>query len=232
MDDYKNTAVLIPAYNEAKSILNIVNGCLRYAQRVIVIDDGSTDNTAVSLRNTPATVFTNPVNLGKGAALLAGFQIAIAQNCQGVIAIDADGQHNPHDLPHFLDLIATSPEAFIIGARRLSTQNAPKKRLFANKLADLFISLAAGKRLYDTQSGYRYYPISFLKQYLARAKKAGHFAFEADILIAAVKAGLPIHYVDIESCYPADARASHYHVRKDTWEIAKTIFRFIVGQTS
>ncbi|PIZ04684.1 MAG: glycosyltransferase family 2 protein [Gammaproteobacteria bacterium CG_4_10_14_0_8_um_filter_38_16] len=232
MDDDNAIAVLIPAYNEVQTIEQIVNACSCYTQRLIVVDDGSTDGTASLLQHTAATVVSHKKNLGKGAALLAGFRIAVAQCAGGVITIDADGQHNPADLPHFLSLISSSPDTLIIGARRLAAQAAPKKRLYANKIADFFISLAAQKRLYDTQSGYRYYPISFLKKYLTNTEKEKHFAFESDILISAVKAGVPIAYVNIESCYPVGARASHYRVRKDTWEIAKTIFRMIVKPTS
>lgn len=223
-----NTAILIPAYNEVTTIHAIVDRCLYYSPDIMVIDDGSTDNTVEKLKNVSSTaVFSNPVNLGKGATLLKGFQTMIEKNYRGVITLDADGQHNPDDLPQFLNLSKNFPDGFIIGARRNATDRAPKARLLANKAADFFVSCAARKRLYDTQSGYRYYPVSFLKRYLSYAKHPNRFAFETEILVAAVRTGLSVRYVDIESCYPKDARASHYRPGKDTWEITKAVVKMI-----
>lgn len=222
-----NITLLIPAFNEQKTIKKIIDHCYCYSQNVIIIDDGSTDNTLVILKNTSAVIFSNPKNYGKGTALFKGFQIAIEKNYHGVITLDADGQHNPDDLPKFFEHIKKFPEAFIIGARKIATHQTPKIRLLANKMADFFMSIAARKRLCDTQSGFRYYPASFLKQVISNSCRPHRFAFEAEILIAAVKNGLPVHYVDIQSCYPAGARASHYQLGKDTWEITKTITRLI-----
>ena len=225
-----NTAILIPAYNEVTTIHTIVDRCLYYSPDIMVIDDGSTDNTVEklkNLKNVSTVVFSNPVNLGKGATLLKGFQTMIEKNYRGVITLDADGQHNPDDLPQFLTLSEKFPDGFIIGARRNAADRAPKTRLWANKAADFFISCAARKRLYDTQSGYRYYPVSFLKHYLSYASPPNRFAFEAEILIAAAKMGLSIDYVEIESCYPKQARLSHYRPGKDSWEIAKSLLRAV-----
>ncbi|OGT43500.1 MAG: hypothetical protein A3F13_00155 [Gammaproteobacteria bacterium RIFCSPHIGHO2_12_FULL_40_19] len=228
----QNAVILIPAYNEVTTIQAIVDRCLSYSPDVMVIDDGSTDGTLEKLKNMPTVVFSNPVNLGKGATLLKGFQTAIEKNMRGVITLDADGQHNPDDLPQFLSLSAKFPEGFIIGARRTVTNRPPKVRWWANQVADFFISCAARKRLCDTQSGYRYYPVSFLKRYLSGTKTPNRFAFEAEILVAAVLSGLSVHYVDIASCYPAGARASHYHPGKDTWEITKTVAKLIFKKSN
>jgi len=227
MNDFPKIAVLIPAYNEQKTIKHIVNRCLSYTSHVMVIDDGSSDATLSIVKNTNAEVFSNTMNMGKGATLLKGFQLAIERGYDGVIALDADGQHNPDDLPRFLSVVQQTPTGLIIGARRINVKNAPRVRLLANKMADFFISLAARKRLFDTQSGYRYYPGQFLQKYLANPLKSNRFAFEAEILISAVSEKLPIHYVDIQSCYPTNARASHYRSGKDTWQIAKAITKLI-----
>lgn len=220
-------AILIPAYNEAKTICSVVDRCSLYSKNIIVIDDGSTDNTVAQIKNTAASIFSNLKNIGKGATLLKGFQIAIEKNYCGVISLDADGQHDPDDLPRFFDIIQKNPDAFIIGARKIAANCAPKLRLWANKMADFFISCAARKPLCDTQSGYRYYPISFLKKVVTATHLANHFAFETEILVAAVRSGLPVDYVAIRSCYPAGARMSHYHPRKDTWAITKTVTRLL-----
>ena len=227
MDD--SIAILIPAYNESRTIQAITNRCLSYVPHVIVLDDGSVDDTIEKVTVTSAMVFSNEANMGKGATLLKGFQLAIDKNYRGVITLDADGQHDPDDLPHFLALIQRYSHDMIIGARHKNTHSAPKLRLFANKLADFFISCAARKKLRDTQSGYRYYPVSFLKKYMAHSHVTKRFGFEADILIAAMQTQLSVHYVDIASCYPDGARASHYRASKDTWEIAKVVARRMFG---
>lgn len=228
MDD--SVIILIPAYNEQNTITHIVNHCLQYTQRVLVVDDGSTDNTSAFVKNTRALLQTNTINQGKGAALFSGFQMAIKNHCCGVITLDADGQHDPNDLPQFLTLIEKNPDAVIIGARQLSTESAPRMRFYANKIADFFISYVARIKLYDTQSGFRYYPKPFLTRYMTRSNNVLRFAFEAEILMAAVRSGLSVHYVQIESRYPSDARASHYRAGKDTWQIAKTVVRLMFNK--
>jgi len=229
MDDI---LILVPAYNEETTINAIVDRCLHYFPNVLVIDDGSTDKTLIALKNASATVLSNPKNLGKGLTLLKGFHTALEKNYQGVITLDADGQHDPDDLPKFLEKIAQNPDALIIGARRIHTERAPQMRLLANKIADFFISCAARKRLVDTQSGYRYYPSAFLKRHVTHVGMASRFAFEAEILVTAARVGFVVQYVDIQSCYPAFARASHYHPRKDTWEIVKVVSRLIFKTNS
>lgn len=223
MDDA--IAILIPAYNESATIAAITNRCLSYLPHVIVLNDGSLDDTVEQVATTSAVVFSSQTNRGKGATLLKGFELAVERNYRGVITLDADGQHDPDDLPHFLALIQRYSHDIIIGARHKNRASAPRLRLFANKLADFFISCAARKRVRDTQSGYRYYPVSFLKKYISHSSITKRFGFEADILIAAMQAKLSVHYVDIASCYPVGARASHYRVSKDTWEIAKVVVR-------
>lgn len=216
-------AILIPAYNEEKTIEHIVQSCLRYSHNVIVIDDGSTDDTIQKITALPMTLLTNQTNLGKGAALKKGFQHVVAKKFLGVITIDADGQHDPNDLPKFFEIASQFSKSIIIGARKLKTEAAPRQRWIANKIADFFISIAAKKKLQDTQSGFRYYPADFLKMFSLHAQ-ANRFAFETDILISAVRAGLLVYYVDIFSCYPKCARASYYRTLQDSFEIFKVIF--------
>ncbi|OGT48437.1 MAG: hypothetical protein A3E82_03830 [Gammaproteobacteria bacterium RIFCSPHIGHO2_12_FULL_38_11] len=224
--------ILIPAYNEETTIASIVDRCLQYSSQVLVVDDGSTDNTLAILKKTAAIVISNAKNEGKGLTLLKGFYVAIEKKYQGVITLDADGQHDADDLPKFFEKIAQHPDALIIGARRIHTKRAPKMRLLANKIADFFISCAARKRLIDTQSGYRYYPVSFLKCYSTRPNTAGCFAFETEILVAAARAGFAVDYVNIQSCYPTHARVSYYRPRRDTWEIVKVVSKLIFKTSS
>ncbi len=220
-------AILIPAYNEVLTIRSVVKQCLQYTNQILVIDDGSSDKTVEVIQDLPIQVVRHEKNAGKGQALLTGFAFWLDHAVSGVITIDADGQHDPSDFSKFFERIVQLPNSIVIGARTKNTENAPKYRLFANKTADFFISLAARRSLNDTQSGFRYYPISFLTNYVKQKQQPHRFAFEVGILVSAVRSGLPVQYVDIQSCYPDAARKSHYHPVKDTWRIIKTVVRMI-----
>src|SRR3989338_3859713 len=137
--DASQIAVLIPTYNEARTVVSIVEHCLYYSPNVIVVDDGSTDDTALLLKTTDAVALENEKNSGKGASLLKGFRVAVDKNFLGVVTLDADGQHDPNDLARFFTRIAKNPHAFIIGAREIHREQAPRGRRIANRLADFFI---------------------------------------------------------------------------------------------
>ena len=224
--DVNSIAILIPAYNEENTVRNVVERCLVYSKNVIIVDDGSTDGTIDQIAHLPVILLKNKINRGKGASLQRGFEYIISQKFSGVITLDADCQHNPDDLDQFFKLIAQNSKSIIIGARKLQTDNAPRKRLWANKIADFFISLAARRKLQDTQSGFRYYPTDFLLK-INLNKTASCFAFETEILITAVRHGFWVAYVEIHSCYPKEARESHYRGMRDSLEIIKSVSKMI-----
>ena len=226
--DASQIAVLIPTYNEANTVISIVEHCLYYSPNVIAVDDGSTDVTALLLKATDALVLENEKNSGKGASLLKGFKTVVDKNFLGVVTLDADGQHDQNDLARFFTRIVKNPHALIIGARKQGKQKAPKNRWMANKIADFFISIAAKQWLPDTQSGFRYYPTSFLKTELAHFPVFNRFAFESQILIQAARAGFMIDSITIPVCYPKNARASYYRPGRDTWEITKAVTKAIL----
>lgn len=220
--------ILIPAYNESATIRSLIEGCLRYTDQILVVDDGSTDDTAAIVESLPVTLIKHQQNAGKGGALRTGFHYWLEKSVIGVITLDADAQHDPNDLPRFFESIEKAPNDLLIGARSIDTQNAPKGRLVANKIADFFISWAAGKRVQDTQSGFRYYPAAFLQQFLLQKKLPRRFAFEVSALIVALQKGCNVHYLSIRSCYPDTARKSHYLPAKDTWLIISFVARIIL----
>ena len=225
-----NITVLIPAFNESNSIRSITINTLKYAQNVIIVDDGSTDGTYDKVVDLPITILCNKMNQGKDASLMRGFAYAESFNSQGVICLDADNQHNPDDLPGFFKAIKKHPNTIIIGARIInSKQNAPKKNRFANKLADFFISWAANQNIIDSQSGFRYYPSDFLNSYLHKVKRNGCFTFETISLIDGPRKGFPVISIPILSCYPKDCRPSHFRPFKDASRIGAIIFTKIIG---
>lgn len=220
-------AILIPAFNEERAIRGVVMHCLQFTKNVLVVDDGSSDKTVEVIADLPIEIIKQPANAGKGQALLTGFAYWAGQPVSGVITLDADGQHNPDDLPRFFEKIEKHSTTFIIGSRTVGVEAAPKVRLFANRVADFFVSWAAHKWLKDTQSGFRYYPLHFISTFLQQKNSPDRFAFEVAVLVAAVRAGYDVDYIDIKSCYPEDARASHYQPCKDTWLIIKTVAKLI-----
>ncbi|MCH9769519.1 MAG: glycosyltransferase family 2 protein [Gammaproteobacteria bacterium] len=216
-------ALLIPAYNEAHTIRDVISEVLTYSNQVIVVDDGSTDGTADAIRDLPITLLINAENQGKAQSLKYGFNQAIKENKTAVITLDADRQHNPADIPKFIQAWEKYPNALIIGARLINNKQAPKHRLYANKLADFFISLAAGCRVIDSQSGYRLYPKALLTTCLPSLDTKSKFAFESEIIIEAARQNHPCQHVSIASHYPSNARSSHYQPISDSWRIIKMI---------
>ena len=142
--------VVIPAFNEAATIKDVASRALRQNKNVIVVDDGSTDGTAEALLGLPVSVLRNQTNRGKAASLWRGFQQALAAGASGVVTLDGDGQHAPEDIPRLLAVAAFYPDHVIIGARRPDQRRAAFWRYVANRVADFWISWAAGYSFEDS----------------------------------------------------------------------------------
>lgn len=211
--------VVIPALDEAATIARVVSGARGQAgvERVIVVDDGSTDQTAAAARAAGAVVLQNEATRGKGASLRSGMAAALAEGASHVASLDGDGQHRPEDLPRLLAASRAWPDAIIIGARRDEGQAAPRARRRANRVADFWISWAAGRPIDDTQSGFRIYPARLLRALATEPLSTG-FAFESEILIRAAKLGIGTVAVDIPAIYDA-ARPSHFRPVADITRI-------------
>lgn len=218
-------AAVIPAYNEASTIADIVSRAGRFTNRVIVINDGSTDETARVLASLPVTLLNNPENLGKGKSLLRGAQFALEQGATAVITLDGDGQHNPEDIPLLLKKAAANPGMIIIAARLHNRNCAPPLRRFANGFADFWISWAAGYRIRDSQSGFRLYPAAVFQQC---PTTSDNFVFESEILIDAARQGIYSKSVAIDTVYHQNSRSSHYRPASDTWAIVRMVARKLI----
>ncbi len=203
-------AVVIPACNEAATIRDITERSLAQAKHVIVVDDGSQDGTAKAVRDLPITLLVNGTNQGKGAALWRGVQQALTFGVNGVISLDADGQHAPEDIPRLVAAFERQPSHIVIGARQSSRANTPKLRYFANKLANFWISWACGQRLVDSQSGFRLYPAELFRRIVICDDKKHGFVFESELLIEAARAGFRCHAVAIPVVFTPGMRPSHY----------------------
>ena len=175
--------VVIPAYNEAETVRDVAMRARQQCSNVIVVDDGSTDGTARALAGLDITLIHNEENRGKAGSLQRGFEHALAHGAVGIITLDADGQHAPEEIPIFLAASVNAPDAFLVGVRPRDKRKMSFWRYGANRVADFWISWAAGQLIEDTQSGFRLYPATLLRNIdLAhgKAQLAAAQAFERD----------------------------------------------------
>jgi glycosyltransferase involved in cell wall biosynthesis len=218
-----NFWVVIPAYDEAATIRDVVERALAQCPRVIVVDDGSTDGTAAALAGLRATLLRNATNQGKAASLWLGIQHALAEGAEAVITLDGDGQHAPEDVPRLVEMAARHPGQIVIGSRMGERAAFPRRRLYANEAANFCISWAAGYRIGDSQSGFRLYPAALLQHITVPHDRAHGFVFESEILIEAARRGIRSVSVPIAAIYRPGARASHFHAVRDVVRIARMV---------
>jgi glycosyltransferase involved in cell wall biosynthesis len=212
-------AVVIPAFNEAATIADVVERTLRHVENVIVVDDGSRDDTVGSLAGLPVILIQNERNLGKAPSMARGFAAALEESMDAVITLDADGQHRPEDIPRLVEAAAEYPGDIIIAARLEGREHMPRSRRFGNGQADFWISWAAGYPIHDTQSGYRLYPAEVLRRIDIPAKARSGFVFESEVLIEAARFGCYARGIPIDTIYGESPRDSHYRAAPDTMRI-------------
>ena len=209
-----HTAVLIPTYNNAGTLAQVLQDVLSHTPHVIVVNDGSTDHTLEVLEQFPAVqrvTYTN--NRGKGIALRRGFAYARQQGYEYVITMDADGQHFASDLQAFHQRLQENGDAIIIGARNLQQENMPGKNSFANKFSNFWFYVETGMKAPDTQSGYRMYP---LQQIAPIRFWCPRYEFEVEVLVRSAWKGIKIDWVPVQVYYPpAEERVSHFRPFQD-----------------
>jgi Glycosyltransferases involved in cell wall biogenesis len=190
---------LIPGYQEGPRIAAVVEAARRHLP-VVVVDDGSTDDTAARAEEAGATVLRQIPNAGKGAALRAGFRYALEHDTEAVITLDADGQHDPDEIPAFLRIHEASRPALVIGRRDFASM--PLVRRFSNTFGGLVLSAAMGQAVPDNQSGYRLIGRQ-LMTVLLDSREAG-FEFEVEMIARCIALGLPIAWVPIRTIYAGE----------------------------
>jgi len=187
---------LIPGYQEGPRIATVVAGARAYLP-VIVVDDGSTDDTAAQAEAAGATVLRQVPNAGKGAALRAGFRYALEHGAEAVVTLDADGQHDPAEIPVFLAAFAASRPELIVGRRDFGSM--PPLRRLSNTLGGWVFSAAVGRRVSDNQSGYRLIGRRLMTA-LLDSDESG-FEFEVEMIARCIALGLPLTDVPIRTIY-------------------------------
>lgn len=187
---------VIPAYQAAATLGAVVTQVAQHLP-VLVVDDGSTDDTAAVAESAGAVVLRQVPNRGKGAALRAGFRRALEDGATAVLTLDADGQHDPSCIPAFLGAWRSSHAPLVIGQRDF--RRMPLSRRLANNLGTWTFSWAVGRRIADNQSGYRLIARPLLP-HLLTSTEAG-FEFEVEMITLAIRAGLAIDWVPIPTIY-------------------------------
>jgi glycosyltransferase involved in cell wall biosynthesis len=192
------TCVIIPTYNEAKNIADLLKAIKLHNLDVVVVDDGSSDDTSLIASANGVVVLRNQHNQGKGASLIKGFNYALIRGYDAVITMDGDGQHLPEDILFFLRLARYSDSAIFIGNRMQKAKNMPFLRLMTNRFMSWFLSSMAKQRVPDTQCGFRL----FKKEVLERVSlSTSKYETESEIIIKSSRLGFRIESVPIKTVY-------------------------------
>ena len=211
--------VIVPTYNNDKTLKDVICGVLENCNDVIVVNDGSTDNTENILKQFPSIfILKNEPNKGKGVALYKAMLFAIEKGFQYAISIDSDGQHDPKDISLFVEKLEQTGEALIIGARDMDKDSVPGKSQFGRKFSNFWFKVETGIDSPDTQSGYRLYPLSPIKKLKLFTRK---FEFEIEIIVRLAWKGIKIESVPVSVIYfKKEERVSHFRPFKDFTRIS------------
>lgn len=220
------TCVLIPAFNEAPYIANVVNRVREHVEEVVVIDDGSADGTADVARAAGATCLQLPRNRGKASALRAGIAFARAHDFTCVITLDGDGQHLPEDIPVLLRIAQETGADLVIGARCFDPAVMPRSRYFSNVIGSRLASALVGCEIRDSQSGFRLFRLDKLDAAKLRSRC---YELEMEILIKMARSGCTIAHAPVRMVYDDGQARSKMKPVRDTvrvclWSLA---FRYL-----
>lgn len=234
MEDIRSTlknlgiCVIIPTYNNAGTVTQVIESVHNFCDDIFVVCDGPTDGTVelVKRSDVPVNVVEYQPNKGKGTALVTGFREALKQGFRYAITLDSDGQHYADDIPAFAKTIAENPDALLIGSRGLKHDNMPQKNTFANKFSNFWFTVQTAKKLPDTQTGYRLYPLYKMgKMRLITSR----YEAELEMLVRSAWRNIPIIPIPIKVYYPPqEERVSFFRPGKDFTRISilNTFFCF------
>ncbi|HQY10791.1 MAG TPA: DUF2062 domain-containing protein [Ferruginibacter sp.] len=217
--DVLRACVIIPTYNNAATLAGVIEDTAGYCNHIIVVNDGSTDDTASIVNSFPFVQFVSyEKNMGKGWALRKAFRYAMDKGYKYAITIDSDGQHFAKDLPLFFDKAEENPRAIIIGARNMNQESVPGGSSFGNKFSNFWFKVETGISSPDTQSGYRLYPLEPLQKMRFFTRK---YEFEIEVLVRAAWKGVGVESVPVPVYYaPKEERVSHFRPFKDFFRIS------------
>jgi glycosyltransferase involved in cell wall biosynthesis len=215
-------AVVIPALNAERTIEAVVRACKSEINDVVVVDDGSVDQTGNAAAAQGAFVLRHRQRRGKGGAMKTGFSWALGYGFDGVIGVDADGQHLPSEIPKLLRCRAETGADMVIGGRsHLFSQMLPRRRR-ANRFSTWAIAKLSGTAITDSQCGFRLYSANLLRRFPLRAEG---FDMDSEVIVRAGRAGLKLAMIPIEMGFVDGIATSYYRPVKDTLRIAATVLR-------
>jgi glycosyltransferase involved in cell wall biosynthesis len=206
-------AALIPAYQAEATVGDVVRGARRHVDRVLVVDDGSTDRTGERAAEAGAEVLRLPENSGKGSALRAGLERILTSDATHVVFLDADGQHDPDHLPAVLGA-ARQGDSFVIGSRVARPEETPAVRYRTNEIGSRILTRMTGHEVEDGQSGYRVIAADILRRLKLNARG---YLIETEILLKAARHVGGFRHVPVRAIYGGP---SHYRPFRDTWIIS------------
>ena len=212
--------VVIPTYNHAPFLEGVIKDCLQYPIHIIMVNDGSTDDTLsiIDRYKTKITLVSYEKNKGKGYALKQGAKKAKESGYKAIITIDSDGQHFASNIETLVNAALKNPDDIIVGSRGLKHKNMPKKNSFANKFANFWFGIQTFQKTPDTQSGFRYYP---LKCFQGKIWFTNRYNFELEIMVRNVWNGIKIIPVPIQVYYaPTEERITHFKPSLDFFRIS------------
>jgi glycosyltransferase involved in cell wall biosynthesis len=200
--------IVIPVYNHAGTLREVVTRALDVCGDVLVVDDGSTDGSEEVLKDLPVRFIRHPQNRGKGVAILTAAHEARRLGMSHIITIDADGQHDPANVSRFLPVIRENPLAIVVGKRIFNSNTVPFSSRFGRSFSNFWLRVETGYSLKDTQSGFRAYPVVILEWLKLYEKR---YSFEIEVLVKAAWAWITLKEVDISVHYPEPSkRISHF----------------------
>jgi radical SAM superfamily enzyme YgiQ (UPF0313 family)/glycosyltransferase involved in cell wall biosynthesis len=212
-----NIMIVIPVYNHTQTLRNVLERTLKVHDKVLVVDDGSTDHVSEVISEFNVRFIQHDKNKGKGAAIRTGAREAHRLGMTHIITIDADGQHDPADFRRFVPLLKEDPRAIIIGKRLFQRGQAPRSSIFGRSFSNFWMRLQTGQIIGDTQSGFRAYPLNVLNKLKL---KENHYSFEVEALVKAAWAGVNLREVDISVHYPPpEKRISHFRKFMDNFRL-------------
>lgn len=222
--DTLKCCILVPTFNNQKSLASVIEDLQLYTSNIIIVNDGSTDSTSKILKKfSIPEILTFEKNRGKGAALKEGFRLAEKIGYEYAISIDSDGQHYPDDLDVFLTELekkeAGDPDILLVGDRNMGQEGIPGKSTTGNKFSNFWFLAVTGINLTDTQSGYRLYPLKLVNSIKLYTRK---FEYEIEIIVKSAWRGVKVRNVPIKVLYPEN-RVTHF---RPFWDITRIVILY------
>jgi glycosyltransferase involved in cell wall biosynthesis len=211
--------VIVPTYNNEKTIGKVIEDILKFSNHVIIVNDGSTDGTKKILKKYDSLeIISYPENQGKGYALRKGFESAINLGYEFAVTIDSDGQHNPADISKFTGCIKGNPNILVLGERNMDQKGIPLKSNFGRNFSNFWFKVETGIKRSDTQTGFRLYPLNMIRQTKFFTNK---FEFEIEVLVRLAWKGCKITGIPVSVYYPPkNERISHFRPFLDFMRIS------------